>query len=137
MKKVNKHTEVFFSSFIDDLNNSPQLVSETLKDCNIDEKTISENANDLAGRLLAQMKIKLAKDKKKGLLSRAKELLAVTKIELQNLNPSEKLYTLLKGNQTNASFTFNSLKDFSEDDMLQMLSEIDLLDLIDELEKAK
>src|SRR5690606_7759817 len=117
--------------------NSPQLVSETLKENGIDEDALEANATELAGRLLAQMKIKLAKQKKKNLLSIAQNLLQRANIELQNLDPSEKLYNLLKGEQTSASFTFNSLKDFSNDDVLQMLSEIELLELIDELEKKK
>lgn len=137
MKKPNRHTEIFFSSFIDDLNNSPDLVSETLKENNIDEKAISEKANQLAGRLLAQVKIRLAKETNRNLLKRAMELLNNAKVDLSNLNPTEKLFNVLRGDQLNASFTFNSLKDFSNEDVLQMLSEMELLKLIEELENKK
>lgn len=137
MKKVNKHTEVFFSSFIDDLNNSPEMISETLQEHGVDEKALEDNANQLAGRLLAQMRIAMAKEAKAGLLTKAKELLRNVAADIQHLNPSEKLYNLLKVDHADASFTFNSLKDFSDDDVLQMLSEIELLGLIEELEKQK
>lgn len=137
MKKSNKHSEIFFSSFIDDLNSSPEIVSETLKECNLDEQAVANKAKAIAGRMLAQMRMNVAKETKTGLLQRAAELLEQLKDKIQFPNPQEKLYSLLKTNSSSASFTFNSLKDFSNDDVLQMLSEIELLALIDELEKKK
>jgi len=136
MKKEKKYTEVFFSSYIDDLNGNNEWISETLNDADIDEQELSRRGSALADRLLIQMKIKAAKEKKQGLLIRALKLLQNINDNLSELNPSERLYNLLT-NTSNPSFTFNSLKDFSNEDVLQMLSEIELLDLIEELEKKK
>ena len=134
-KKSNHNSAIFFSSFVDELNNSHDLVSETLKEHNVNEKELSDKANAVAGKLLSQLLIRTAKEKKKSLLAKASELLTSVKLEIQSLNPKEKLFQLLSANMSAASFTFNSLRDFSNEDVLQMLSEIELLELIEELEK--
>lgn len=132
--KRDKHSETLFLSMVDDMNNSPEWISEILKENNIDETKLANDANQLAGRLLAEMRLKNAKAQKKNIYDRALALLDNLKIDFQNIDPRQKLFQLLGNKQNSPSFTFNNLKDFTNADVLEMLSEIELLKLIEDLE---
>ena len=135
--KRDKHSETLFLSMVDDMNNSPEWISEILKENNIDETKLTNDANQLAGRLLAEMRLKNAKAQKKSIFDKALSLLDTVKSDIQKLDPRQALFDLLNSRQNSPSFTFNNLKDFSNKDVLEMLSEIELLQLIEDLEKAK
>jgi hypothetical protein len=135
--KRDKHSETLFLSMVDDMNNSPEWISEILRENNIDETKLANDANQLAGRLLAEMKLKSAKAEKKSIFDRALSLFDNVKIEIQSFDPRQKLFELLNARQNTPSFTFNNLKEFSNKDVLEMLNEIELLQLIEELEKNK
>ena len=135
--KRDKHSETLFLSMVDEINNSPEWISEILKENNIDETKLASDANQVAGRLLAEMKLKNAKAQKKSIFDKAVSLLENVKIDIQNFDPRQKLFELLNSRQNAQSFTFNNLKDFSNKDVLEMLTEIELLQLIEDLEKNK
>ncbi len=136
-KNPKNYSEIYFSSLIDDLNNSPEMVSDTLKEYNIDENQVAKKGVELAGKLIVQMRIKEAKELKQTLFQKALSLLSNANISLANLNPKEKLYNLLSTGQNSVSFTFNNLQNVSNPDILEMLSEIQVIELIEELEKSK
>lgn len=136
-KNSKNYSEIYFSSLIEDLNNSPDLISETLKEYNIDENQVEKRGAELARKLLVQMRIKEAKESKQTLFEKALSLLQSANISLADLNPKEKLFNLLSTGQNSASFTFNNLQDVSNPDILEMLSEIQVIELIEELEKNK
>ncbi len=136
-KNPKNYSEIYFSSLIDDLNNSPEMVSDTLKEYNIDENQVAQKGVELAGKLIVQMRIKEAKELKQTLFQKALSLLSNANISLANLNPKEKLYNLLSTGQNSVSFTFNNLQNVSNPDILEMLSEIQVIELIEELEKSK
>ena len=133
--KPDSYSEILFTSIIEDLNNSPEMVSETLRENNIDENLVARKGNELAGKLIAQMRIKEAKETKRTMLQKALSLLSNANISLANLNPREELFNLLLGEQKSASFTFSSLQNISNEDILEMLSEFQIIELIEELEK--
>lgn len=133
-KSIN-YSEIYFSSIIHDLNNSKEIVSEILKANNINEENVSKKGKEIAGKLIAQMRIKEAKESKKNIFEKALSLLSSANISLANLNPKEKLFNLLSADQGSPSFTFSSLQDISNQDILEMLSEIQIAELIEELEK--
>lgn len=136
-KNPKNYSEIYFSSLIDDLNNSPEMVSDTLKECDIDGNQVAQKGAELAGKLIVQMRIKEAKELKQTLFQKALSLLSNANISLANLNPKEKLYNLLSTGQNSLSFTFNNLQNVSNPDVLEMLSEIQVIELIEELEKSK
>lgn len=133
--KINNYSEILFTSFIDDLNSSSSMVSETLKDNNIDENKLAEKATQIAGKLIAQLRIQTAKQVKQSVFEKAQTLLKAANISFANLNPKDKLFDLLSSDLTSASFTFNSLQNFSNEDVLEMLSEIQIIELIEKIEK--
>lgn len=135
-KKKNNFSETLFISYIEDLNKSPEWVHETLKENNIDPTVVAGKSNALAGRLLAQMKLKAAKADKQGLLHKAAQLLQQAGNIFTDLPPKEKLYQLLSTHKQSA-ITFKNVKDFSTEDVLQMLSEIELMELIEKLQNKE
>lgn len=136
-KNPKNYSEIYFSSLIDDLNNSPEMISETLKEHNIDENQVAQKGVELAGKLIVQMRIKEAKELKQTLFQKALSLLSNANISLASLNSKERLFNLLSAGQNSASFTFNNLQNVSNPDILEMLSEIQVMELIEELEKSK
>lgn len=136
-KNPKNYSEIYFSSLIDDLNNSPEMVSDTLKEHNIDENQVAKKGVELAGKLIVQMRIKEAKELKQTLFQKALALLSNANISLADLNSKEKLYNLLSTGQNSVSFTFNNLQNVSNPDILEMLSEIQVIELIEELENSK
>ena len=135
-KKYQKALNNLYDSFVELIHQDIDFAKEILIENGDNPVEIEENGLAFIKKLQAKAKINLAKQKNINLFDSAKaKLLAIIP------NPDDlkvRLSELLVGSSSNGiAFNFNSLKEFSQDDLLDMINEAQLLELLEELKNKE
>lgn len=135
-KKYQKALNNLYDSFNELIHQDIDFAKEILIENGDNPAQIEENGLAFIKKLQAKAKITLSKQKSINLFESAKAKL----LEMVP-NPDDlkvRLSELLNGSSSNGViFNFNSLKELSQDDLLDMINEAQLLELLEELKNKE
>jgi hypothetical protein len=122
--------EKLIDSFADLASSDPAILDDMLKDFGYDPEDIGDKGEQLIKKLIFQKTVELKKNKLSNLYSEAIQL-----VQIATADTKEAIFSLLR--KKSPSLQFNKLERLDTENLKQILTETEVLDLIDKLEKGE
>jgi hypothetical protein len=121
-----------FEAFSSELYPTKEAIKKELQDRGMDGESIGREGLSFVNKLQARMKITLAKREMLSKVAAAKEAIKALVPKL-SINNKEQLAKLLFGDQATVAVNFNKLNELSDEDIISMLDEVQLLEFLDKI----
>jgi len=119
----------------DEISNNSDFAEEYLKDSGYNLEELNAKGIDFINKLKGKLRLKIAQERRVKLFEELKERVKRINSEVQ-MKSRQVLIEMLKTAQENQiSFQFRDLEKLSDEDLLEMVKEEQLLDYLDELRK--
>lgn len=117
-------------SYLESASNNPNALDDMLKEHGYDPQKVEKKGLHTIKKLMFQQQVAINKDNLLGLYSKALLMVQVAAADTKNA-----IFALLK--QRSPSLQFRNLENLDEENLRQILTETEILDFIDKLEKEK
>jgi hypothetical protein len=121
-----------FDAFANELYPTKDAIKQELQSRGIDADSIGREGLRFVNKLQARMKITLAKREMLDKVAAAKEAIKALVPKL-SINNKEQLARMLFGDQASVAVNFNKLNELSDEDIISMLDEVQLLEFLDKI----
>jgi len=135
-KDNNESLDNLFEAFSNELTPTKEEMMRELEARGIDASSVAKDGLAFVQKLQARTKIALAKKEMLKRVALAKDALRSLAPKL-SINNKEQLAKMLFGEQANIAVNFNKLNELSDDDIISMLSEVQLLEFLEKLKSDK
>jgi hypothetical protein len=131
--KNNKESlDNLFDAFAKELYPTKDAIKQELQARGMDAESIGRDGLSFVNKLQARMKITLAKREMLDKVAAAKEAIRALVPKL-SINNKEQLAKMLFGEQASVAVNFNKLNELSDEDIISMLDEVQLLEFLDKV----
>lgn len=127
-KKIN--IDHLIDSYLESASNNSNALDDMLREHGYDPQKLEKKGLQTINNLLFRQQVAINKQNLLGLYSKALLMVQVT-----TANTKEAIFALLK--QKSPSLQFKNLEKLDEDNLQQILTETEVLDLIEKLEKGE
>ena len=122
--------EKLIASCSDLASSDPAILDDMLKEFGYNPEELGDKGEQLIKKLLFQQTVELKKNKLSNLYSKAVQL-----VQIAAEDTKEAIFSLLQ--KKSPSLQFNKLQNLDTENLKQILTETEVLDLIDKLEKGE
>lgn len=128
MSKKKLNIDHLADSYLEQINTDPNLLDDILREHGYDPQKLERQGIQIIRKLLFQQQVAANKEKLSGLY-----LKALSMVHVAAAGTKEAVFSLLK--QKSPSLQFKNLEKLDEENLRQILTETEILELIEKLEK--
>ena len=130
MSRKKIEIEKLIDSCADLASSDPTILDDMLKEFGYDPEDVGDKGEQLVKKLIFQKTVELKKNKLSNLYSKAIQL-----VQIATADTKDVIFSLLQKKSPNLQF--NKLEKLDTENLKQILTETEVLDLIDKLEKCE